>query len=120
MRFNNRDGPRSEARDAQELGNDNRENAYQALVWTLINRGRPDPDDPKVPSYPLTEIAKIVAVRAHIGRTTAYLYLEEARCEDPSSPSLGKPDPFPAPTVPKDKALLIYFNPRPPRLQEMG
>ena len=111
MRLNNPDGPRCEARDAHQLGIDNRENAYRELTWTLLNRGCPDPLTHKVPCYPLREMAKMVAVRALMGRSAAYRYIEEACCEDPSSPAISVPDPNPPPAVPKDKALLILFNP---------
>ena len=114
MPFNNPDGPRSEARDAAKVSRDNRTNAYRELIWTLLNRGRPYPEDHKLPCYPLSEMAKMVAVRGPMGRTTAYLYIEEAYCEDPSSPAISVPDPNPPPHVPEDKALLILFNPAHP------
>lgn len=118
MRLNNVDGPESEARDAHALGNWMRGNAKHALVWTLLNRGRPDPKTGKEPSYPLSDMAKMVASRSPMGRTTAYRYIEEDCCEDTSAQAIEVPDPNPDPAVPEDKAKLILFNPAHPKYRK--
>ena len=118
MPFNIPDGPGSAASDAHKLGKGLRAAAKRALVWTLVNRGRPDPETGKVPSYPLVEMAKMVASRGPMSRPTAYRYIEEDCCEDPSAQAIDVPDPNPAPTVPEDKARLILFNPAHPNYKK--
>ena len=109
MRYNHHDEPRSEAAHALARGRDTRAAVDQATEQVLLEFGSIVEflGGPAL-AYSFSEMAKMVARRANVGRTTVYRYLEEACCEDPSALYVTVDNPL-------GSGHLILFKPDHPR-----
>ena len=103
MQYNHHDLPQSDAERSQRVGAANRDAVDREAIWTLNNLGRPLSEHDPTLAYPYAEMAKVVARRAHLGRSAVFRYLEEASCEDPSAPFVTIDNP-------NGGGLLIMFK----------
>lgn len=104
MQSNHHDLPRSEAEWSVRFARDNRLAVNRHTIWVILNKGTPLSENDRTLVYSYSEMAKLVALRAELGRSTVYRYLEEACVDDDKAQfvTISNPD---------GAGLLIMFKP---------
>lgn len=98
------DVPKSEAEHAHAHGVENRDAIDREAILVLQDYGRDLSDHDPTLTYPFAEMAKMVARRTALSRSTVIRRLEEACCEDPSAPFILIDNP-------NARGQLVLFNP---------